>query len=381
MNTRAASVDIGNDSIKAFLGVGYNARVLLPNVISEVESRDIVDYEKEVLQGLHVQINSGALKNGKGSYAVGVLATKYKSNDELTSNSEKSESDQPVIMLLTTLAYDTATNTQPDEDGIIDVTYHLSTGLPLAEIKKGKRAAFREKLKKHTHEVTFLQTPQLEGVTVRIRFETVKVNTESYSALVDLTMAEDGSPRNEELEGKTILIHDIGGLSTDAAIIYGDGQIDNEASEGMKEGVSPYLDEIIEQVEKKHNVKYFKSRREVVKVITDKGEDRNHIYIKGNRTPIGDDIIKPILGRLAKDEYKLIDRMWNEVPSIQLAYCIGGGSLVLRSQLEEINDKSHQYPLRFIEGEDSVWMIARAYHKVLHAVLGEKGITLEAVEA
>lgn len=67
------------------------------------------------------------------------------------------------------------------------------------------------------------------------------MNTEGFSAYIDLMMNEDGSDRNVELQGKDIMINDIGGLSTDTAVILSDGSIDNTNSKGIPEGVSPYL--------------------------------------------------------------------------------------------------------------------------------------------
>ncbi|GAA3315855.1 hypothetical protein GCM10020331_011720 [Ectobacillus funiculus] len=90
------------------------------------------------------------------------------------------------------------------------------------------------------------------------------------------------------------MINDIGGLSTDTAIITADGSIDNTNSKGVSEGVSPYLDEIIESVYNQY--KYtFKSRRELIEIITSEDpEERNHIFVKSNRTSI-DHIVNPIL--------------------------------------------------------------------------------------
>ncbi|MBL4952168.1 ParM/StbA family protein [Neobacillus sp. YIM B02564] len=373
MNYKKVAGDIGNDGLKMYLGNQKN-RLYIPNVIAAVEKRDIIDMEQDILSGLHVQVVSGALKKGKGSFAVGKLASGYKSNDELTPDSEKSESDQPIIVLLTGLAYDAATSFEP-VNGTIEVTYDLSTGLPLNEVKRGKRKSFKEKLLNNYHEVTFLQTPELEGMKVRIRFEHVLVNTEGVAALVDLTTNDDGSLRNEELTKMDVLIQDIGGLSTDAAIIMKDGSVDNLHSEGIREGVSPYLDEINEAVEQEYKMTYFKSRKEIVDCLTHPdSEERGHIWIKGKRTSI-QHIYKPILTRLAKEEYKLVNKLWGRVRSIRRAYLIGGGALILRPYIEKINQEQDELPLYFIDSDDSIWMIARAYFKLLEMYLEQKELT------
>lgn len=141
---RFVSIDIGNDAVKGYLGDIEN-KIYIPNVIADLKDREIVEMEKEPLNALHVEITSSALKQKNGSFAVGKLASKYPNNDELTPEQDKSESDQPVILLLTTLAYDAIGKFEEKED-IIEATYYLSTGLPLDETKKGKAKEFRKNL-------------------------------------------------------------------------------------------------------------------------------------------------------------------------------------------------------------------------------------------
>ncbi|MED1203519.1 ParM/StbA family protein [Heyndrickxia acidicola] len=375
---RFVSIDIGNDAVKGYLGTIEN-QVYIPNVIATANDREIVEMEKNILNALHVEITSSALKAKNGCFAVGKLASKYPNNDELTPDQDKAESDQPIVMLLTTLAYD-AVNNFKEEDGVIEATYYLSTGLPLDETKHGKAKDFRKKLKTSQHEVKFLKTPSLEGKVVHIKFEQVLVNTEGFAAFVDLTTNNDGSTKNEELMGKTILINDIGGLSTDSAVITAESEVDNEFSNGIKRGVSTYLDNIIRKVYSKY--KYtIKSRRTLVEIITNEQPDEQyHIWVDGNRVSIKD-IIDEELTVLAKEEYKLIKDIWRNVPDIRLSYQIGGGSLVLKPYLTEINHADKNYPLRFVSEEDSIWMIARAYFKILLMYLQSKGISTEAAAA
>ena len=282
-------------------------------------------------------------------------------------------------MLLTTLAYD-AVKHFPEKDGVIEATYLLSTGLPLDETKRGKTKDFRKKLKTSQHEVKFLKTPKFEGKVVRIKFEQVLVNTEGFAAYVDLTTHENGSIKNEDIIGKTILINDIGGLSTDSAIITSDSEVDNEFSEGIKEGVSTYLDNIIRKVYSKHKYS-IKSRRALVEIITHQNpEEQYHIWVNGNRVSI-QNIIDEELETLAKEEYKLIKNIWRNVPDIRLAYQIGGGALVLRPYLTRLNQADKNYPLRFVSKEDSIWMISRAYFKILLMYCDSKSINTKELVA
>lgn len=376
--TRFVSIDIGNDSVKGYLGNLEN-KIYIPNVIADLKDREIVEMEKDILNALHVEITSSALKQKNGSFAVGKLASKFPNNDELTPEQDKSDSDQPIILLLTTLAYDAISNFK-EEEGVIEATYYLSTGLPLDETKKGKAKDFRKKLKTAQHEVKFLKTPNFENKTVLIKFEQVLVNTEGFAAYVDLTTNDNGSTKNEELLGKTILINDIGGLSTDSAIITKDAEVDNEYSDGIKKGVSTYLDNIIRRVYSTH--KYtIKSRRSLVEIITNNDpEEQYHIWVDGNRVSIKT-IVDDELSVLAKEEYKLIKELWRNVPDIRLAYQIGGGSVVLKPYLTDINQSDKNYPLRFVSPDESVWMIARAYFKILMMYADSKGISMDEAAA
>lgn len=373
MQERLISIDVGNDSVKSFAG-SFEDRIYIPNVIARVEkNRRVVEWEKDPLNGLHVEITSSALKRKNGTYAVGKLATQYHNNEELEADSEKSENDQSIIMLLTTLAFDAVQNFD-ETDGVIEASYYLSTGLPLEETEK--KEAFKKKLKGSTHEVRFLKTPQYEGKVVQIKLKEALINTEGFAAYMDLMMNEDGSDRNQELQGKTIMINDIGGLSTDTAIILADGTIDNTNSSGLNEGVSSYLDEIIDRVYKEF--KYpIKTRRELIDSITHPDpEERNHLYVKSNRTSI-DHIVNPVMEKLALIEHSQINRLWNAVPSIRYAYNIGGGSLILRPFIEKINSEESKYALKFVSGEDSLWMIARSYFKILGLWCKKKGIEIQ----
>lgn len=377
---RLASVDIGNDAVKGYFGNLENM-LYIPNVIADEDERNIIDMERDPLNALHVEVTSSALKEKTRRIVVGKLASKYSNNDELTPNQEKSQTDQPILMLLTSLAVDAVKNGSPDEDGVITAQYYLSTGLPLDETKRGKNKEFRKKIKNGQHQVTFLKTPEFEGKIVRIQFEQVLVNTEGFAAYMDLTTNNDGSVKNEELIGKTILINDIGGLSTDSAIITKDSEVDNNNSDGIKTGVSTYLDTIIRKVYSEY--KYtIHSRRDLVEIITNEDpEEQNYIWKNGQRISIKN-IVDEELTTLAKEEYKLIQEIWRNVPDIRLAYQIGGGAVVLRPYLQAINEKADNYPLRFVKPEDSVWMIARAYFKILVMYCQSKGINVnEAVAA
>ena len=372
---RLASVDIGNDAVKAFLGgVGEENKLYIPNVVAKLESRSIVEMEKKPIDAIHVEVNSNTLKGGIQKVAVGKLASKQNVNEELTPDTDKSESDQAMILLLTTLALDAVKNFKPkdnkeddDDDQVIKARYLLSTGLPMDETKRGLNKAFRKKIRDGLHKVKFLDTPVYQGKTVEISFENVLVNTEGFAAYIEL------SENYKDIVGKTVLINDIGGLSTDSAIITKDAQVDNEFSDGIKKGVAGALDNIIRKVYNKHRYT-IKSRRDLVEIITSEDpEEKNTIYVAGTSTSI-QDIVDEELSTLASEEYKLMKSIWRNVPGIRKAYNIGGGSAVLKKYLIDINKEDAKFPFEFPKIEDSIWMIARAYFKILTLYCQKKGI-------
>ena len=58
------------------------------------------------MDGIHIKVHSPALKENNAIYRVGNLATKSNNATELDPGSSKSEEDQTLVMLFTTLALD-----------------------------------------------------------------------------------------------------------------------------------------------------------------------------------------------------------------------------------------------------------------------------------
>lgn len=361
-----AAADIGNDSLKAIFESREN-QILIPNIIAEMgTNRNVKEYEKEILEGIHVEITSGALKQKHGIFAVGNLAKQQHNHSELAIHSKKSENDQTVILLLTTLAIGAAKfGNFTNNDGIIEAKYVLSTGLPILEASLEERKLFRDKLLKNAHEIKFLQTPHLQGKTVRISFEKVFVNLEGLAAFINL------SKNNEDLVHQELMIVDIGGLTTDIAVIQ-KAIVNNSISCGYSEGVSPYLDRIINRV--RSEVGYqVKTRKDIVEIIiNDNPTDKNHVYVYGNRTCISQ-IVEEELMKLARKQYSYLLELWNQVPSLRVAYFIGGGSIILKEYIESIMSKDNMnLPIRFMNTTNSIWSMADSYFSILEAWLNKQ---------
>ncbi|MCM3411700.1 ParM/StbA family protein [Metabacillus litoralis] len=368
--TRITAVDVGNDCVKALFGkVDYE--LYIPNVIArDTEDRPVIGIEelndKDPLDGIHVRVHSPALKDNNAIYRVGNLATKSDNPSELDPGSTKSEEDQTLVMLFTTLALDAVREENSSifkkTNNVIDANYTLGTGLPLREVKEGKDVGYRSQLLGSVHQVEFLVTPKYQGLKVNIKFDEVKVYPEGFAAFINLVMDKDLKIINRDLIDKQILIQDIGGLSTDIAVIK-NRNVDDDKAQGFNLGVSESLEAIREEIRKKHGVE-LDSRRDVVDIITRKN-DRHHIMVKGSRTNVHD-ITDRILLELAKKQYRHLRNVWQKNSQTEICYFVGGGAIVLKDYIKMLNNSLDGYNIEFFEDEnESIWMMANAYYKLV----------------
>ncbi|MER2057389.1 MAG: ParM/StbA family protein [Niallia sp.] len=370
MGSRIAAVDVGNDSIKAIFGeLEYELNI--PNIMArDTEDRPVIGIEeldnKNPLEGIHIKVHSPALKENNAIYRVGHLATKSSGATELDPGSAKSEEDQTLVMLFATLALDAVneknTNSFPRMKNVIDANYTLGTGLPLREVKEGKDAGYRSKLVGSVHQVEFLVTPKYQGLKVNIKFNEVKIYPEGFAAYINLVMDNHLKIINKDLIDKRIIIQDIGGLSTDIAVIK-NRNVDDDKAQGFNLGVSESLESIREEIRSKHGIE-LDSRRDVVEIITRKN-DRNHIMVKGSRTSVHD-ITDRILLELAKKQYRLLRNVWQKNSQTEICYFVGGGANVLKEYIKTLNNNLDGYNIEFFEDEkESIWMMANAYYKLI----------------
>ncbi|PYF07921.1 ParM/StbA family protein [Ureibacillus chungkukjangi] len=371
INSRTAAVDVGNDSIKAIFGeVEYELNI--PNIVArDTEDRPVIGIEeldnKNPLDGIHIKVHSPALKDNNAIYRVGNLATKSSNATELDPGSSKSEEDQTLIMLFATLALDAVnennSNAFPRVKNVIDANYTLGTGLPLREVKEGKDAGYRSKLVGSVHQVEFLVTPKYQGLKVNIKFNEVKIYPEGFAAYINLVMDNQLKIINKDLIDKRIIIQDIGGLSTDIAVIK-NRNVDDDKAQGFNLGVSESLEAIREEIRSRHGIE-LDSRRDVVEIITRKN-DRNHIMVKGSRTSVHD-ITDRILLELAKKQYRLLRNIWQKNSQTEICYFVGGGANVLKDYIKTLNNNLDGYNIDFFEDEkESIWMMANAYYKLIN---------------
>ncbi len=366
--SRIAAIDVGNDALKANFG-RMESELYLPNVVArDLEDRPVIGIEeldeKDPLDNLHIRVHSPALKENNAIYRVGTLATKTSNSTELDPGSYKSEEDQTLIMLFASLALDAvgAKDSQSAKNNVIDANYTLGTGLPLREVKEGKDVGYRSQLLGSVHQVEFLVTPKYQGIKVNIKFDEVKVYPEGFAAYVNLVMDNDLKIINKELVDKQILIQDIGGLSTDIAVIR-NRNVDDDKAQGFNLGVAESLEAIRDEILTKHGVE-LDSRRDVVDIIT-RNHDRHHIMVKGSRTNVHD-ITDRILLELAKKQYRYLRNVWQKNSQSEICYFVGGGSAVLKDYIKTLNNKLDGFNIEFFEDEEeSIWMMANAYYKLI----------------
>ncbi len=370
-NSRIAAIDVGNDSLKGIFGeMEYDMNI--PNVIArDIEDRPIIGLEEldqqNPIDGIHIRVHSPILKDNNSIYRVGNLATKSSNSTELDPGSSKSEEDQTLIMLFASLALDAVRDENKQlfkrSNNVIEATYMLGTGLPLREVKEGKDVGFRSRLLGSVHQVEFLVTPKYQGQKVNIRFEDVKVYPEGFAAFINLVMDNNLNIINKELIDKRIIIQDIGGLSTDIAVIK-NRKVDDDKAQGFNLGVSESLENIREEIRSKHGVE-LDSRRDVVEIITKKN-DRNHIMVKGSRTSVHD-IVDRTLFELAKKQYRILRNIWQKNSQTEICYFIGGGSIILKDYLKTMNNNLDGFNIDFFEDEkESIWMMVNAYYKLIN---------------
>lgn len=369
-NSRIAAVDVGNDAIKAIFGE-MEYEINIPNIVArDTEDRPVIGIEeldsKNPFDGIHIKVHSPALKDNNAIYRVGNLATKSNNATELDPGSSKSEEDQTLVMLFATLALDAVKEENmgifPRSKQVVDANYTLGTGLPLREVKEGKDSGYRSKLVGSVHQVEFLVTPKYQGLKVNIKFNEVKIYPEGFAAYINLVMDNQLKIINKDLIDRRILIQDIGGLSTDIAVIK-NRNVDDDKAQGFNLGVSESLEAIREEIRTKHGVE-LDSRRDVVEIITRKN-DRNHIMVKGSRTSVHD-ITDRILLELAKKQYRLLRNIWQKNSQTEICYFVGGGAHVLKDYIKTLNNNLDGYNIEFFEDEkESIWMMANAYYKLI----------------
>lgn len=92
--------------------------------------------------------------------------------------------------------------------------------------------------------------------------------------------------------------------------------------------------------------------------------------VRGSRTNVND-ITDHILLELAKKEYRFLRNTWAKNSQSEICYFVGGGSAVLKDYIKALNNKLDGFNIEFFENEEeSIWMMANAYYKLINQFVG-----------
>lgn len=366
---REAACDVGNTEGKFIFGPERRS-IVIPNVVAEMDFKDTLEREQNVLEALRVKVESPALKREWGTMAVGILAARQKNRKEIPFGSVKAEEDQAVILLLTGLAVDAVYNFSV-KNGVCYATYCLSTGLPISEYRdKELKKQFRKKLTDGIHTVKFLETADPHnGVEVRIQIFDVKIISEGQAAHLELTTDEYGRYKPMPRTDGTYLIFDDGGGTLDLAVMLEGGKPDNERSEGYDMGINEVLDAINKEIYDEYK-ETFESRKKLSEhILKSRQKDPKKVdpfLVKGKERPI-QEIIDKHFKAYAEQIYRAMAEKWREVSGCQAAYFVGGASALIRPYLAELNGgegEDGEYVIFFVEPNKSFWVLAEAYYKI-----------------
>jgi len=116
----------------------------------------------------------------------------------------------------------------------------------------------------------------------------------------------------------------------------------------------------------------FKSRRQLVENITH--DTKPYLIRPDGKEESIEDIVNKHLYKFAELQYEDLNKTWNQVMDLDEIYNVGGSSILIKEHLIWINKAKNNLPINFLNEEESIWSIAKAYFKILHIVAQQKGL-------
>lgn len=376
---REIAIDIGNAEIKTIAG-SEKSRYVIPNVLAQMNFGNILEREKNIEDGIRIEVQSDGLNRSWGTMAFGKLAAEKKGKKELSFGSVKAKEDQTIIGATTAMALDAVKNFPVEtihEEGetkkVCKAVYCVTAGLPIYEFKNDTpnyRKLFRERLM-GVHVVRFGQVADpYDGVEVQILVYDVKLASEGKAAHLELTTDQYGRQSNqfEWAQNKYLLCDDGGG--TFDVVPMRNGFPDNEAADGFDEGINQVLDQINREIYKKFK-DTFPSRKALADHLM---YSRKHELDKtvapyplfdGKPKDIAE-IVEQNLAAYAERIYDQMKEMW--FPGCQAAAYVGGASGLIRPYLAKLNggegENAEGFIIYFLPKQKSFWILAEAYYKI-----------------
>src|SRR5690625_7478463 len=100
--------------------------------------------------------------------------------------------------------------------------------------------------------------------------------------------------------------------------------------------------------------------------------------VKGSRTSVHD-ITDHILLELAKKEYRFLRNVWQKNSQSEICYFDGGGYAELKDYIKAVNNKLDGFNIEvFAEENESNWMMANAYYKLITDLVKKNAIPSKA---
>ncbi|BFH41848.1 MULTISPECIES: ParM/StbA family protein [Paenibacillus] len=362
-----AAIDMGNALFQAIIS-GTGREYTMPNALALCKLDDMDYYDEsqvKLYENLVVEIDSGALKNRRERYFVGISATERENVNGPEWDTKKADSDRNIYMALTLLAYDSVKANPGDKE--ISITYDfLNTALPTRQVK-AYRNILKKKLEGH-HTVTFKFVPGIGDIIVKLEIKTCMVSIEGQAAHVALIRDPITLKiKDETLADETVIIADLGGGSFDPVGIRERKMV--EGIEGEPFGINTYLDRIITDVA--DNVGHYFPSRYSLECLLAKGPADWRVIVDQEEINITK-YIEPKLVEMAAQYLSLIDKVRKNIKLQQARriYPIGGPIKVSKKYIEEENDKRTK-PMQLTFPENlqklnviGLWILVQAAAKV-----------------
>jgi hypothetical protein len=366
--TEQVGADLGNDSLKVVFN--WKSHLIITNTVSprllleerrNLSPEDASPDEDQRLKSLDVVIERVG-SNKPERFFVGEMAVSAGEN-ETEVGTEKAKNPYIHIPLIAILA-----KRAKRKEG----RFKVVCGLPINQFIKSNREGMKNKLL-GTYRVTFvdgIENNKIVGKTVTVIIEDVAVAPEGVAGLTNQRFDSEGVAESRPELGVGMWgIIDIGAFTTDIPVIV-NGKPDNLASVGHPEGVSTYLDRIVDALKNKTGAKI--TRNQVIKRLIDQDFT---IKIRGNEFDLKNDIDGQF-SSFANKIIGIIDNLWNNKYEIEEFFVIGGGGKILEPYLREVmNTRGVKLSFISMKGKrdyenDPQLQNAFGYWKIAQAMFG-----------
>lgn len=356
MRTITAGGDIGFHALKLVVDDGQ--RVYIPNVIKEVAgtvTRPILSDDEKTIDTIDIHIRCPhypALHNRRvyvGNLAIG------NGEYQVSATSRKTQNDLILIPLLAGLAL------EADYDGE-ELEVDAMIGLPMLEyLNRADREMFKQKIT-GTYEIEFYTTARREGWKVTIRLNPT-ITAEGLGVIFHQMTDTYGRIIRTDWKGEAMGAIDIGGSSTDIAIIGEDHKPDASLCRGLQLGVATALDQISQAIEKEHGVSF--PRHMIEKFIT---KDHCMMRLGAHKFSIKEIVTSNFTAIANQIEQAIMELVKNPKASQVVRFFVfGGGAIDYKEFLDEsLRSKIYSELVWLTDDvEQSIFLNAESFYRMM----------------